>query len=65
MNYKCDLTLVTRSLVFFYPFLGEGFCAFNFSMTFFFFPLLLSAYVATYLYCITKALLNICAWDLW
>lgn len=57
------MTLVTRGLVFFYPFLDERFCAFNFTMAFFC-SLLLSAYVATYIYCITKALLNKCAWDL-
>jgi len=59
MTYKCDLTLVTCGLVLFYPFLGE-FCAFTFSMTFFS-SLTLSAHVATYLYCITKALLSKCA----
>lgn len=63
INYKCDLTLVTWGLVLFYPFLGGGFCAFSFIITFFF-PLLLNAHVATYLYCITNVLLNKCAWDL-
>lgn len=63
INYKCYLTLVTWGLVFYYPFVGGGFCAFNFGITFFP-PLLLNAHVATYLYCISKALLNKCAWDL-
>lgn len=43
MNYKYDLTLEICILVFFYPFLRGGFCAFNFSNLFFF--LLLSSYV--------------------
>lgn len=32
---------------------------------YFFSPLLLNAHVATYLYCITKGLLNKCGSDLW